>query len=73
MTPAEVQMCWRMMCATMPAAIEITITPGEIRRENPDLDDQQILLIHQQACADMAWEYAYTALRIIRRKGMEVR
>lgn len=70
MTPAEIQMQWRMMCACMPAAIDVTISPDEILEENPELNGDQVMLIHQQACADMAWDYAYAAMQVIRRKGV---
>lgn len=69
MSTNEIQMLWRMMCAIMPACIEQGPHPSEISESFPDLDSEAILRIHQNACSEMAYDYAFAALRLILAKG----
>lgn len=71
MSTEESQMIWRMMVAVYPSCMEQVPPPSEIQKHYPEASIEQIIAIHQEAVAGLAWDYSSSALALIRQKRKE--
>ena len=59
------------MVAVYPSCMDQIPPPSEIQAHYPDATIDQVIAIHQEAVAGLAWDYTSSALALLRQKKKE--